>query len=395
MDKKLLYIFLGLALIFSCKKILPGSPADAEVLDGTIDDLSHEESLRFLRGDGNFSEVFTRETGLGSTFVATSCISCHAGDGKGTPFTTLTRFGQTDSTGNQFIAQGGPQLQNRALPGFLPEQIPAGATHANFTPPANTGLGFLDYVSDADIIAMSDPNDVDADGISGVPNWISPPSYVSLRLNAIAQNGKYIGRFGKKASAYDLLNQTVNAYNQDMGITTSFNPIDVYTHQAITPEISDEKVLDLVFYLRTLKAPLRRNQDNEDVKKGEAIFAQLNCIACHKPTLTTSYSPIKGLSYKEFHPYTDLLLHDMGAEMDDNYTEGSAKTFEWRTPPLWGLGLSKSAQGGKYFLMHDGRATSLEAAILLHGGEGSKSRQLFQALTSADKSALYAFLESL
>jgi CxxC motif-containing protein (DUF1111 family) len=131
------------------------------------------------------------------------------------------------------------------------------------------------------------------------------------------------------------------------------------------------------------------------VQQGQAIFGQINCAGCHRPTMQTGYSPISVLSNKEFHPYTDLLLHDMGPGLDDGYTEGSAKTFEWRTPPLWGLGLSKNSQGGSWFLLHDGRAHSLEEAILLHGGEAANSRQLYQNLSQQDKQKLIRFLESL
>ena len=395
MEKRLLSILLILIVVVSCHKFLPKAPEEAEVLDGPIEGLTHSENQEFLAGDLAFNEVFTVETGLGSTFVASSCISCHAGDGKGHPSTTLVRFGQSDETGNQFLHLGGPQLQNRAIPGCTPEQIPFGATSARFTPPANTGLGFLDFVSDQDILAMSDPDDVNGDGISGRPNWIEIPSYVTPRINAVTQNGKYICRFGKKAAAYDLLHQTVNAYNQDMGITTTYSPVDQYSGLEIDPEISNAKVNSVVFYLRTLKAPVPRKQNDSEVQHGKAIFKQLNCVACHKDQLSTGYSPISGLSYKTFAPYTDLLLHDMGSALDDHYSEGSAKSSEWRTPPLWGLGLSKASQGGQYYLMHDGRAHTLESAIMYHGGEGQASKAAFQALNEIDKKALIKFLESL
>jgi CxxC motif-containing protein (DUF1111 family) len=395
MEKILLAILVTLSITISCKKILPGTPEDFETLDGPIAGMSKEENARFLEGDAAFSQVFTKETGLGPLFNSNSCVSCHAGDGKGHPSTTLTRFGQIDESGNSFLNQGGPQLQHLAIPGFSPEFIPGGATYAKFTPPANTGLGYLEYVTDAEIISLSDPNDANGDGISGVPNWIIPPSYVTLRQGAIEQNGKYICRFGKKAGAYDLLNQTVNAYNQDIGITTSFNPKDTYTGENVQPDISEQVVHNLVFYLRTLKAPVQRDQNDSEVQNGKQIFNQIQCAGCHKPTLHTGYSPISVLSYKEFYPYTDLLLHDMGAGLDDGYTEGSAKTYEWRTPPLWGLGLSESSQGGQFFLMHDGRAKSINEAILMHGGEGSNSRNLYQNLNSSDKSALMKFLMSL
>jgi CxxC motif-containing protein (DUF1111 family) len=374
----------------SCEKLVPPAPEDEDVLDGHMQGLSSAELSKFLNGDAAFNETFTSQKGLGSVFVATSCGSCHAGDGKGHPFTTLTRFGQTDSTGNQFLHLGGPQLQNRAIPGFMPEQIPAGATFSKFTPPAVTGLGFLAF-----ILNMADPNDLDGDGISGVPNWINIPSYIIPHQNAVSQNGKYIGRFGKKAAAYSLLHQTVNAYNQDMGITSFFNPIDVYSGLEIDPEIATQSVNDVVFYLHTLKAPIQRKPNDAEVIQGKNIFSQINCSGCHKPDLTTGYSPIAPLSYKTFHPYTDLLLHDMGSQLDDGYTEGNANTSEWRTPPLWGLGLSPNSQGGQYFLMHDGRAKSIIEAILLHGGEATNSRAQYQNLSQQEKEALLKFLKSL
>jgi len=380
----------------SCEKILPPEPAEDELLDGPMEGLSNQQSTQFLRGDIAFNdEIFTAVTGLGPVFVANSCRSCHAGDGKGHPFTTLTRFGQVDETGNQYLHLGGPQLQNRALPGFTPEQIPAGATFSKFTPPAVSGLGFLTFVSDADILAMADPNDIDGDGISGVPNWINIPSYITPHSNAISQGGKYIGRFGKKAAAYSLLHQTVNAYNQDMGVTSLFNPVDVYSGLEIDPEVSTQTIHDVVFYLQTLKAPIQRSQNDALVIQGKNIFNQINCAGCHKPTLTTGYSPIAVLSYKTSHPYTDLLLHDMGSGLDDSYTEGNAKTYEWKTPPLWGLGLSPNSQGGQYFLMHDGSARSIEEALLMHGGEATNSKTQYQNLSQADKDALIKFLKSL
>lgn len=395
--KKIIVIAAGVILtLAACKKITPASPKEDEVLDGPLEGLSGAQSAQHLRGDIAFNDqVFTSETGLGSIFVASSCGSCHAGDGKGHPFTTLTRFGQTDSTGNVFLAQGGPQLQNRAMPGFTPEQIPAGATFSKFMPPGNTGLGFLELVSDADIIAMQDPDDLNGDGISGIPNWSRLPSFISPKDGAISQAGKYIHRFGKKAAAYNLLHQTVNAYNQDMGITSVYSPKDVFLLQDIDPEISTQVIQDVVFYLQTLKAPIQRHQNNELVKNGEQVFLNIGCENCHRKTLKTGYSHIEALNNKEFHPYTDLLLHDMGNGLDDGYTEGSAKTYEWRTPPLWGLGLAPNSQGGSYFLMHDGRAGTIEQAIQLHGGEADAPKNKFNGLSSEDKNALITFLKSL
>lgn len=399
MGKRGISVLAGLALIssfLSCKKIMPAAPADDEILDGPVEGLTNAQRQRFLNGDAAFNDkVFTAETGLGSIFVAGSCGSCHAGDGKGHPSTTLTRFGQVDSTGNHFLRKGGPQLQNRALPGFVPETIPEGATSSRFTPPANTGLGFIELVPDADLVAMSDPHDADGDGVSGVPNWKPMAGYLSPNAGAVSHHGKYIHRFGKKASAYSLLHQTVNAYNQDMGVTSSYEPYDVYSMEEIDPEVSAREVNDVVFYLQTLKAPVQRKQNDAAVMQGKEVFRKIGCNACHKETLKTGYSPVEPLSYKEFHPYTDLLLHDMGPGLDDGYTEGSATTAEWRTPALWGLGLSPNSQGGQYYLLHDGRAHSIEAAIQLHGGEGSRSRHKFSELSAGDKEALLRFLESL
>ena len=399
MIKKLFVISIltGVILaILSCSKLGPGVPASDQTLDGPVDGLTYAQLAQHARGDAAFTDqVFTVETGLGPLFVATSCGSCHAGDGKGHPFTTLTRFGQTDSTGNHFLNQGGPQLQNRAVPGYTPEQIPTGASSSRFTPPSNTGLGYLELVSDADILAMSDPNDANGDGISGVPNWSFLPSFIEPDPKAIERNGKYICRFGKKGAAYTLLHQTVNAYNQDIGITSSFEPKDVYSGLDVDPEISTTTILDVVFYLQTLKAPVQRNQDNADVIAGRQLFITTNCAGCHRPELKTGYSPIDVLSYKTITPYTDLLLHDMGPGLDDGYTEGSAKTSEWRTPPLWGLGLAPRSQGGQYFLMHDGRANSIEEAIQMHGGEATQAKNNFNTLNEADKQKIISFLESL
>lgn len=389
-------IITSIFIIQSCSKLQPRSPDNAGLLDGPIAGLNYEQNRQFLAGDAAFNnEVFTVQTGLGSIFVATSCGSCHAGDGKGTPFTTLTRFGQTDSTGNQFLHLGGPQLQNRALPGYMPESVPLGATFSKFTPPANTGLGFIELVSDADILAMADPGDINGDGISGVPNYKELPHYLVPLANAIPRNGKYIHRFGKKAAAYTLLHQTVNAYNQDMGITSTFEPKDAYSGNTIDPEVTDVTVRNVVFYLQTLKAPVSRNTNDAEVIQGKNIFSQIKCASCHIPQLKTGPSPIGALSEKIFFPYTDLLLHDMGNTLNDGYTEGSATPPEWRTPALWGLGLSPNSQGGQYFLMHDGRAKSIEEAILIHGGEATASKNNFNALAQQEKNALLKFLKSL
>lgn len=380
----------------ACDTILTGPAPDNSLLDGPIEGLTAEQSAQFLRGDIRFNdEVFTSATGLGPLFVSNSCGSCHAGDGKGHPATTLTRFGQIDSTGNPFASHLGPQLQHRALPGFQPETLPAGVAHSSFTPPANTGLGFLDAVPDDALLALADPTDRDGDGISGRPNWIDVPSYATLRPGARSRAGRYIGRFGKKAATYDLLHQTASAYNQDMGVTSFYEDRDTYTYLVLDPEVSNQAVQDVVAYLKFLKAPIPRGYDEAQVLAGEQLFAQIGCGKCHVPELQTGDSPIASLAHLPVRAYTDLLLHDMGPSLNDGYTEGTAQPAEWRTPPLWGLGLSPNSQGGSYFLLHDGRAHSIEDAIRQHGGEGTNSRNQYEQLSTDQQHQLVRFLQSL
>jgi CxxC motif-containing protein (DUF1111 family) len=161
------------------------------------------------------------------------------------------------------------------------------------------------------------------------------------------------------------------------------------------PELPMSTLLQTVFYMRTLKSPPRRNMEDADVVEGGTIFKNTGCEKCHRSTMQTGFSTIEALNNKPFSPYTDLLLHDMGASLDNGYTEGSAFSSEWRTPPLWGLGLQKNSQGGKLFLLHDGRATTLEEAIFYHGGEASSAKNKYIQLSREEKNKLITFLESL
>ncbi len=387
---------LIIILFGGCSKLEPAAPAEHDLLDGPIDGLSGEELTRFLRGDIAFNdETFHTGNGLGPIFVTTSCASCHAGDGPGHPFTTLVRFGQHDATGNHYLDRGGPQLQHRAVPGATPETLPPDAPSARFLPPSVTGLGLLTTISDADILAWADEHDLDGDGISGRPNWVERSAYSPVRPGSLQQDGRYIGRFQRKASVYDLLQQTATAYNQDIGVVSIFEPIDPYTGEEQDPEVATGTVHDVVFYLNTLKAPVQRDRGDPDVIAGEQVFTAIGCAGCHRPEFTTGPSPIAALAHRTFKPYTDLLLHDMGPGLDDGYTEGTALSSEWRTPPLWGLGLFPDSQGGGYFLMHDGRAHSIEEAIGMHGGEGSAARDAFNTLSGGDRDRLLRFLKSL
>jgi CxxC motif-containing protein (DUF1111 family) len=180
-----------------------------------------------------------------------------------------------------------------------------------------------------------------------------------------------------------------------MGVNSTYEHLNTFDGQEADPEVSNQTVQEVVFYLQTLKEPVQRNKEDVDVIAGRQLFSIAGCDKCHTPSLTTGPSAISALANKTFFPYTDMLLHDMGPGLDDNYTEGTALSAEWRTPALWGLGLSQNSQGGQVFLMHDGRARSIESAIEMHGGEGATSRGKFQQLNASDKQKFLKFLQSL
>jgi CxxC motif-containing protein (DUF1111 family) len=394
---------------------MPDLPSDDQLLDGTIEGMTPTQVRQHLAGDEEFGRRFSVVDGLGPIFVATSCEQCHVGDGKGHPAFNLHRYGSYGAGGfDPLIALGGPQLQHRAVPGYPPEVIPLQATGvATFNPPAVSGLGYLDAVDDSTLIALTDSTDADGDGISGRLQRHPPSELIETVLALEAQaspgargtlvDGMYIGRFGKKALAVNLLHQTVAAYQQDIGITSDLLPEDLFNAQAGSrasdavsdPEVPSSTVANVVFYLKTLRAPPRREADHPDVLAGEQLFEVVGCADCHVPTLVTGRSEIAVLDRATFHPYTDLLLHDMGPELDDGYTEGLALSSEWRTPPLWGIGIQANFQGGRMFLMHDGRAETFEEAIALHGGEGGASRDAFAATSAEDQARIVRFLESL
>lgn len=418
MDRRIAVVVAALLpALAGCDLLTPDAPPENEVLDGTIDGMTPSQVRQHFVGDEEFARRFSVADGLGPIFVATSCEQCHVGDGKGHPAFNLTRFGRPGGTAfDPMVEFGGPQLQHRAIPGYPAERIPPGATGVSrFTPPAVTGLGFLDAVDDAALIALADPNDDDGDGVSGRLQIHEPSELIETVLELEARGspnpgargtlveGGYIGRFGKKALTVNLLHQTVGAYHEDMGVTTDLIPEDLFnpaagsraSDDAPDPEASSATVANVVFYLKTLRAPARRDVDDPDVIAGEALFTQIGCATCHVPTLRTGASEIAVLDRVEFHPYSDLLLHDMGPELDDGYTEGRATSAEWRTPPLWGIGLQEAFQGGQAFYLHDGRALTLRDAIGFHGGEAAGSRSRFDALGAEDQERLLRFLRSL
>jgi CxxC motif-containing protein (DUF1111 family) len=408
---------LALLLLGGCDALLPSAPADEEVLDGPIHGLSSAQLAVFAEGDEEFNRTFGASEGAGPMFVASTCGSCHVGDGKGHPAFNLTRFGRmANGEFDPMRALGGPQVQNRAVQRYVAEVVPSGATGVSvFTAPSVTGLGLLEAVDDTTLLRMADPDDLDGDGISGRVQLLDEDDLIVqvTSLDAVADEGgptrgvpiggKYIGRFGKKGVTVNLLHQTVTAYHQDMGLTSDLIAEDLFNRQVGTfasddvadPEVGSSTVSAVVFYLKTLRPPPRRDAGGADVVAGEALFAAAGCARCHTPALRTGASPIGPLNQVEFHPYTDLLLHDMGPELDDGYTEGIALTSEWRTAPLWGVGLASSAQGGRMHLLHDGRAPGFREAIELHGGEAAGSRAAFRSLTPEQQEQLFRFLESL
>ena len=412
-----LFPLLVLASLAGCDALTPSGPPAEELLDGTIEGMTPSQVRQHIAGDEEFARRFAVADGLGPIFVATSCEQCHAGDGKGHPAFNLFRFGRMGTGGfDPMTTFGGPQLQHRSIPGYPAEVVPDGVTGmSTFMPPAVTGLGFLDAVDDATLIAMADPTDANGDGISGRLQLHAPNELIETVIELERRGspdpdargslvgGMYIGRFGKKALTVNLLHQTVGAYHEDMGITSDLLPEDLFTPEAgsrasddvADPEVSSATVANVVFYLKTLRAPSRREADHPEVLAGEGLFDDIGCAGCHVPTLTTGASEIGVLDRVDFHPYTDLLLHDMGPGLDDGYTEGRALTSEWRTPPLWGIGIQESFQGGRAFFLHDGRARSLDEAIELHGGEGAASRDAFLALSPEDRERLLRFLRSL
>ncbi|TGN53727.1 c-type cytochrome [Paracoccus liaowanqingii] len=268
--------------------------------------------------------------------------------------------------------------------------------------PQMIGLGLLEAIPAADILAQADPEDADGDGISG---------HAQIVMSR-AHGGPMLGRFGLKAGNATVLDQSAEAFAGDMGLS---NPLHPDPQGDCTPAQTacrtapagqepgirdglevDAASLDLVaHYARNLGVPARRAPGDPQVLRGKAVFHQLGCVSCHTPKhVTHRLTDRPEHSFQLIWPYTDLLLHDMGPDLADNRPEGRADGREWRTPPLWGIGLTEAVSGHTQFL-HDGRARSLLEAVLWHGGEAAPARDGVAALPTADRDALIAFLESL
>ncbi|MBK1635463.1 di-heme oxidoreductase family protein [Rhodovulum adriaticum] len=430
-----------------------------------------ERELMFKVGNGLFKKVWVSapastqaSDGLGPLYNARSCQRCHLKDGRGHP-----PEGAEDSAVSMFLrisvpagpqdamteieeflaAKDGPgaprtrpdpvyggQIQDFAIPGHAAEarfsvsyeefEVPLsggetvsmrrptytaadpgyGPLHpdAMLSPrvaPQMIGLGLLEAIPEADILAWEDPDDADGDGISGRAQIVWSVEYGQPML----------GRFGLKAGAPTVKEQSASAFAGDIGISNPLFPAGwgecsaAQTDCRAAPdgnsarddgfEISGES-LDLVtFYSRNLAVPTRRDLDDPDVLRGKQAFYEAQCTACHRPKFVTHR--LDGQPEQSFQliwPYTDMLLHDMGPGLADNRPEGRANGREWRTAPLWGIGMTETVSGHTYYL-HDGRARSLMEAILWHGGEAEAAKQRVVEMPKADRDALIRFLESL
>jgi len=391
-------------VLIGCDELLTKSPDEDQSFEGPIEGLTNAERAIFARGDAAFGEAFTFQTGLGPIFNQASCERCHVGDGRGHPSVNLKRFGRNLGGGqfNPLIELGGPQLQERSIPGYPAEIIPVEANAISERGgPLVVGLGLIEAIPDSTILLHSDPNDADGDGISGRPNLNFAPEF--LGLGPGPYNGMYLGRFGRKAGAINLLQQSANAYHQDIGITSDYIPVENHNPLAggrggdpvPDPEIPAATVDNVVFYLLTLRPPLRRGENDPEVLRGEQLFSTIKCASCHVPVMTTGQHPIAALGNRPAALYSDLLLHDMGPDLADNFIEGEATGTEWRTTPLWGLGIVENVLGGTPFYLHDGRTSDLRVVINLHKGEADSSRIGFQQLPSTSQEALLKFLRSL
>ncbi|MBE0580636.1 di-heme oxidoredictase family protein [Devosia sp.] len=394
--------------------------------------------------------------GLGPLFNARGCQSCHIKDGRGHPpfegqaenvsmFLRLSVPPGADDTrmaldgvvaGEVGDPTYGTQLQDFAVPGLKAEgrmvidytelpvtlgdgtQVTLRAPHYSaadlaYGPLAEDvmlsprlanpmiGLGLVEQVPVEDILALADPEDRDGDGISGRANWTIEPVSQSVML----------GRFGWKAGMATIRSQSAAAFAGDIGIST---PLVNRPHGDCTEKQAEclamptgeqvrlgaseapDPVLDLVtFYAQTLGVPERRDVDDPAVLRGKAAFYGAGCASCHVPKFVTSRTAVNPAHrFQLIWPYADFLLHDLGAGLADNRPEGLADGQEWRTPPLWGIGLTETVSGHTFFL-HDGRARNLVEAILWHGGEAQAARDAFAQMSQATRDDVVAFLESL
>lgn len=358
--------------------------------------LSKDERARFERGRVEFERVFTPETGLGPLFNAESCAECHESPAVGGPGDEVeVHVGSLSGAFcDLLVHEGGPVIQQRATPllaaamGIDREPVPPSATGTALrTTPDVFGFGLLDAVPDSAILARSDPDDRDGDGISGRPNRFF--------------DGR-VGRFGRKALVPTLRELNLGAFVIEQGITNPAAPteesiggkpipdgVDPVPEPEIDPASADV-VDDFVRFL----APPAPQKLSKAGRRGRELFHEIGCHTCHVPTLETGNHPVKALRNRKVAAYTDLLLHDMGPDLAD-ICFGLASPSEFRTEPLMGLRFSEQIEEGEPRFLHDGRAKTIDEAIRLHAGEAQASQAKFVGLTEADRNALIEFLRSL
>lgn len=402
----------------------------AGAFETAASNLMGSDRTRHLVGDAAFEAIFqpppaTVNAGLGAQFNHVSCASCHVRNGRGGAVADWSAEGSQllvrISVPGQDTVTGGPlgwgecgdQLQDHAIHGVTPEAkvllrwrsvpgtypdgdpyvlrapdfevtlgngeaLPEDLLLSPRIPPPVLGLGLLEALSDDEILALADPDDVDGDGISGRPNYVWD----------VAQEQTRLGRFGWKANTPTLRQQAAAAYAADMGVS---NPL--FPETDMTSDVGADTLDATAFYTQTLAVPARAALDAASTR-GSTLFVQTGCARCHRLTAVTAQVSLTALSNQVIAPYSDLLLHDMGPELADHRPDFQASGNEWRTPPLWGIGLSTKVLGTGAFL-HDGRARTLEEAILWHGGEAGASRDAFTRLSRSDRRALLAFLDAL
>jgi CxxC motif-containing protein (DUF1111 family) len=386
-------------------------------------------------GTGDLEQIFAGmeaavNGGLGPIFSNTSCESCHPANGRSQQILAHISRPGLDAKGRPQPVEGfGTTLEERAIFGSENEadmavsyrdstvtlsggetitlRVPSYEIDDAYRPfPSDAqvspraalpviGLGLLEAVPASALRRFADEQARDDDAVDGEVN----------RVWNRAQQEMQVGRFGWKATAPTLREQTAGAYHSDMGVTTPSRPRESGAGQPPheepdsldnDPEVTAQTVSESTFYVQSLGVPARRNTDDPMVRRGEEIFTNVGCATCHRPVVESGQlEGVPSVENQRFAPYTDLLLHDMGPALADGRPVFDASGREWRTPPLWGLGLRELVQGHNT-LLHDGRARSIREAILWHGGEAKPTRERFRAkLTKEEREALVAFLRSL
>jgi len=390
--------------------------------------LTETQLDRHNLGRGPFAFRWTPPQ-LGPLFNHDSCVACHAGNGRGESqigpdvfgsqalIRVSQEVGEPDVPGGQIPVPGfGLQLQDHATFG-IPEvrvlltwvevgelfddgevismrepritvmqpngdPLPQGIQMSYRQAPPLIGLGLLEAIADAALEAAADPDDADGDGISGRVNLAWDQEAQAIR----------IGRFGHKASVPQLIEQVAGAFSGDMGLTNRIFPdLDP---DAPLQDVNDKQLVDSGFHVATLAVPAAAERDGE-AEHGRRLFDDFGCASCHTPSvLTGDAHEVFQLHNQQIHPYTDLLLHDVGDRLTDTRDDFLATGLEWRTPALWGIGLAQIVAPATTFL-HDGRARTLEEAVMWHGGEAAAAKGAFRGASKSDRDALLAFLATL